>query len=303
MAHTGALYSVRVRRKGPGHGDDYQPLGDINGAGARLIQALDGYLPELNASTEDQMKDVTVVSHHLEGDALLVMLHQGQRGIAADIYDQTGQHKARQLPVDTHEVACGALFRLPPNETTGWLCAHVNNGRSVKALLVDELRRMFRADFSDLMLEVQPCALGAAVRKAVAENRIGAVKLTKLDRPHDRANTGAGKWVPSESGARLTLEIKGWHGSKLVPDRIRRFLEGEQGVFGEITEFDGLDFDEAHVSVELEDGKQRTFSLHNPDGGHALSQELEGLKWDDQGNPIPESLFAALSEVIDTLPQ
>ena len=78
----------------------------------------------------------------------------------------------------------------------------------------------------------------------------------------------------------------------------------EEGVFGEITEFEGISFDEAHVQVELENGQHRTFSLHNPEGGHALSQSLDGmLQWDDQGNPIPESLFDALGDVIDALPQ
>lgn len=302
-AHTGALYTVRVRKKGPGHGDDFQLLGDINGEGAALINAFAGYLPELNASTEDTLKDVSVESQVTEGNQLKVMMKEGRRGVGADIYDEDGGYKVRQLPEDTNEVKCGVILRLDPAEKTGWLCAHVNNGRSVKGLLVEELVRRFREDFHDLMLEVKPAALGPAVRQAVAEGRIDSVKLSKLDRPRDRANTDAGKWIPSQSAAQFTLSIKGWKGSRLIPDRIRRFLEGDQSVFGEITEFEGLDFDEAHVQVELDDGTHRTFSLHNPEGGHALSQELQGLTWDDQGDPEPNALFAALEHVIDTLPQ
>jgi hypothetical protein len=37
MGDTGGLYCVRVRPRGPGHVDDNQVLGDINGEGAPLL--------------------------------------------------------------------------------------------------------------------------------------------------------------------------------------------------------------------------------------------------------------------------
>ena len=114
MAHSGALYSVRVRKKGRGHGEDYQPLGDINGAGAKLIVTLQGYLPELAVSSEDTFKDIRVDGHAQlveNGTELRITLRQGQRGVAADIYNSEGQLKAHQYPLDTNEVFCGA--RLP----------------------------------------------------------------------------------------------------------------------------------------------------------------------------------------------
>lgn len=267
-----------------------------------MVHALNGYLPELSASTEDSLKDVSVASHKVDGHDLKAMMHEGRRGVGADIFDGNGDFKVRQLPVDTSEVKCGVVFRLPPSETTGFLAVHVSNGRSVKSLLADALVRRFREDFPELMLEIKPAALGAAVRQAVNEGRIDRIRLTRLDRPRDRANTGEGKWIPRQNAAQISLEVKGWRGSRLLPDRIKRFLDGEQGVFGEIIEFDGLEFDEAHVEVELGNGQHRTFSLSNPEGGHAPSQVLD-IDFDDQGDPVPDTVFAALSDVIDSLPK
>jgi hypothetical protein len=79
-----------------------------------------------------------------------------------------------------------------------------------------------------------------------------------------------------------------------------RFLGGESDVFGEIVEFQGLQFDEASVVVQLPHG-QRTFNIESPEAGHAVTQELDGFDEDDQGEPLEDSIFAGLRDALTTV--
>jgi hypothetical protein len=121
--HAGALYTVRARIK---RSEDCRPFGDLNGDGAYLGQALLGYLDGLAASNEDNTRTVTCDSVHLRGDELEALVRHGQSGVAGDIVDKDGNHKARQTITDSQLVRCGALFRLPRDATLGWLCVRLS---------------------------------------------------------------------------------------------------------------------------------------------------------------------------------
>ncbi len=156
MAHTSALYTVRVKERYK----DYQPLGDIDGSGTKLQDVLAGYLNGFEEAAADGDRVVRALSQNTQGDDLEAVLLHGQSGVVADIVDSQGTNRIRQVATDTQLLRCSALFRLPPTQDMGWLALQVNNGRGIKGLLEVGLHVKFRDDFEDLMLQIRPFVVG-----------------------------------------------------------------------------------------------------------------------------------------------
>jgi hypothetical protein len=85
-------------------------------------------------------------------------------------------------------------------------------------------------------------------------------------------------------------------------NRVAKFLKtGDREVFGEIVQFEGMEFDKAKVQVEMPNGDLRTFNIEEPESGHAFSVDIDqDLKLKD-GEPTEASLFKALGKSIDLL--
>jgi hypothetical protein len=230
------------------------------------------------------------------------MLQHGQSGIAADIVSDIGELRVRQQLSDSTRVRCAVLVYIPAAETIGWMAVHNNNNRYVKGLLMQALIARFRHDFPGLILEVSPYVLGSVLREAVDRDRVEKVTLVKLERPSDRANADIDKWVRSDLSARVELAIEA-RGRKehVIPSLLRRFLGGDQDVYGEIVVFEGLTFDEAKVQVRLENGVQRTFNIERPEAGHAFTEDLRDLELQKDGEPTEASLFTALRAALSTV--
>ena len=65
-----------------------------------------------------------------------------------------------------------------------------------------------------------------------------------------------------------------------------------------MVEFDGLTFETVKVEATLPNGKKHTYNVEKPEAGHPLTREIIGLRFRD-GVPTDQSLFAALTEVLD----
>lgn len=83
-------------------------------------------------------------------------------------------------------------------------------------------------------------------------------------------------------------------------DLLARFFGGDKEAFGEIVEFNGLEFDQAKVEVALANGTTRTFNIETPDAGHAFTVDMDQLDFED-GEPTDESVFAELRRAIDEM--
>jgi hypothetical protein len=297
MAHRAAIYSVCVH---PLHKPkELRPLGDFDEQGTSLAPRLNEYFNS-NFEVEDSPKTAQCVSSSLAGDEVELIVTHGQSGVAADIVDTAGTVRLHQEPEDTQEIRCGSLLRIPGRETTGWWAVHVNNGRSAKSLLYAELAERFRSDFDELKLLVSPCVPGAALEQAVNEGQIERVNLIRLDRPTDRRERITDKWVRSNQSARVEVGIRAGRGEHVVRDLLARFLGGDKEAFGEIVEFNGLEFDQAKVEVALTNGTTRTFNIETPDAGHAFTVEMDQLDFED-GEPTDGSVFAELRRAIDEM--
>ena len=297
MAHTAALYTVRVKEKYR----DYQPLGDIDGAGASLLDVIADYLDDFESTSADGEKRVLTLDVDVDGDELTAMMQHGASGVAADIVNDAGAHQYHQVASDSQFLRCGCLFKLPPTQEQGWLAAHVNNGRGIKGLLEVGLYSRFRDEFPDLMLQIRPYVEAAALRAAIDAGELGKVKLIRYERPGDRADAATDRWVRAGQEGKIELDISmRGRGARLRADLVRRFLHGDDNARDEIVEFAGIRFDQAKVEVEIE-GRIRTFNIDSPDSGHPMTVDLEDLAFDDDGDPTEDSLLEGLRDVLGSV--
>jgi hypothetical protein len=299
MSHRAALYTVEVRPK-----RDKEPrlLGDFDGAGTSLLEVLRGYLGVAFASANPaKTKEVRIANCRVDEneERLAVAATHGRSGLKAQIVDQAGQLQFEQATTDSQLLQCACLFWLPPTQRRGWLAIHVNNGRGIKTLLENGIQEKFRADHPGFVLQMHPYVERSVLDKAIEEDRIGKVKLVKLERPSDQAMAITNKWIPGGVVGKFELSISAkTRGEHVLPDLIRRFLSSNHVAREEIIEFEGVEFDEASVEVETDEGGQRTFNIERPEAGHAFTEDLEGLEL-VEGEPTHESVIQALGTALD----
>jgi hypothetical protein len=153
MGHRATIYSVHVHEAYKP--DEVRPFGNIDGNGTYLGQFFEEvFSTHFAVASADGNRDVTSERCSLNEPDLKVVLRPGERGVRADFADENGQVGIfEQEPEHTQLLKCGCLFRLPRNQTSGWVVFHVNHGRSVKSLVSGEIIRRFRETFTDLVLE------------------------------------------------------------------------------------------------------------------------------------------------------
>lgn len=300
MAHRAALYTVRVKEKWK----DYKRLGDVDDAGTWLGAILEHELTDnFREESLDGEKVLQGLSATVDAeDDLRVVVQHGQSGVAADIVDEDGELQHRRTWTESELLRCCCVFRLGVADEVGWLASHVNNGHGVKGLLELGLLKRFAQRYPDLKLEINPFIQGATLQEAVLQGRVDKVRLTKLERPRDRANQATNKWVQSGDLGKLELEITSrGEGGHLIPTLLQRFIRGDRTVMAEIIEFQGITFDEASVEVTLPNGTKRLFNIEKPDSGHAMTMDLTDLDFDAEGEPSEESVVAGLKSALEDI--
>ena len=290
MSERAALYTVAVR---PNRGKD-RPLGDIDGDGTSLSDALAKLLDGFAETSPDGARVALASVAARDGDDLLAVVQHGARGVAADIVDASGGVRLRQTPDDVQLVRCGCLFRLPAAATSGSLAVQISNGRGVKGLFEQGLTSRFRSGYAGLALAIEPQADSGALADAVAADRVEKLRLVRLEPAGERAIADTGKWVVLGQAARVQLEVApAATDGRIERSLLERYLGGDTSAFAEIVDFAGLAFDQAQVGALLPDGTRRLFDLAHPSAGR-VTKELSGIVLDDAGEPTDASLLAAL---------
>ena len=308
MSQRAVLYTVAVKRK---FRREWMPLGDLDGAGERLIDLLRGYTSDLTLESDDTTKTVTSVpvtwpaGEQDEDEELYVSLRHGERDVAAEIYDSDGVERYRQKLTDEARLRCGALFVLPADQERGWLALHTNSGRGVKGLPGPELMKRFAQTHDDHMLEFTPWVDRQALEQAVDDGAISDVRLTKLVEPGDVADAATNRWVPD--GEIGKIEVKFYprgRGKFLRAGPLRALIHGSDqekaAASHEIVQFEGIEFDEARVAVVLDNGAERTFYIQRDEtAGHPWALDIDGqVEKDTDGNPTDASLRTALRNAL-----
>lgn len=311
--HRATVYEVRVRRRGDPGDDSYQRLGDFTGTGKSLVSAVEEIAKDLAVATQEGTTRITCTGCETEDDEVFLWFRHGQSGQAADILDADDVVRFHQGPEHTHSVNRACLFVLPRDQTRGWLAAHVVAGRSVKGLLDHGLEEGFREHFRDFVIEISPWMTKLALQTAAEQDRIDSVELIKLVQPTDIADAAVDMWTKSGRPAKVVVdilglnEVEGRRGPRQLRDRIspepvRRYFaardqEQRERQLEEILVFRGLRFDEAQFEVRMPNATTRTFRLSRPSGGHPVSEDLAGLRFEN-GEPLPASLRQALKRAL-----
>jgi hypothetical protein len=197
-------------------------------------------------------------------------------------------------------VNCGVVFDLPDTQELGWMAVHSWGGRGVKGIMHDEITRRFRNHFDDLRLVIRPFVAVRVLRAAIDAGKITSIRLIKYEQPRDRAFGSTNTWVRDGEIGKIELNIapKGF-GGRLKPGLIQRFFGANAlGARDAIVEFEGLEFDEALVEVEMAPGVHRTFNIDDMSKGFPYSVELVDLEFGSDDDPTDESLRRALEAAI-----
>lgn len=308
MNQRAVLYTVAVKRK---RFKEWRLLGDIDGAGERLIDLFRHYVTDLSVESGDTTKTLTSAAVAWPAGAedgeeeLYVSLRHGERDVAAEIYDDTGVEQYRQKLTDEARLRCGALFVLPADQERGWLALHTNAGRGVKGLLGPELTRRFAQTHDDHTLELTPWVDRQALEQAVDRGAISDVRLTKLVQPGDAADAATNRWVPAGDIGKIEVKFhpRG-RGKFLRAVPLRTLLHGDAqqkaAAAHEIVQFEGIEFDEARIEVVLENGAERTFYIQRDStAGHPWALDIgDQIQTDGDGNPTDASLRNALRNAL-----
>jgi len=277
MSDRAALYTVSLRSR-----RNVLPLGDLAGVLAGMLRGFS------ETSGSRVVRTLEVARHR---DDVFCVVQHGARGIAADIVDEAGAVRLRQMPADVQLVRTGCLFRLPPDATAGRLAVHVANGRGVKELFGQGLAARLRSLRPGIVLAIERLGQPEALKAAVAAGRVERLVLA------GRSVPDAGKWVARGETARVELGVS-VRGAGLRPALLERHLAGDGSALPEILRFAGLTFEHARVGVRLDDGSRRLFDLARPEAGPPASRVLDGIALDDAGEPTSASLLAALRAVV-----
>jgi len=298
MSHRATIYSVRVHEAYKP--DETPPLGNIDGEGTYLAEFLEHvFTDDFGAVSYDGNRDVSCERCVIVEPDLQVVLRPGERGVRADFADENGQVGIfEQEPQHTQLLKCGGLFRLPRNQSSGWVVFHVNHGRSVKSLVTGEIVRRFREMFSGLVLEINPVVDAAAFEAAIEQDQLLSVNLYRHSPPTDIRD--GRKWGRTDTGLKLQLTIQPDRGKRLLTNLVRRALRGDTQAYGEIVEFAGFPYEEAKFEVELPNGTKRSYNIHDLDAGHAMSEDIE-IEPGEDGYPTDESLFGEMERVLAEL--
>jgi hypothetical protein len=300
MGHYATIYSIRVHKRNRpkerfalGELEEQRPyLGDF------FSEVFDP--ASFNVVSKSGQRMVGCDSPEFageNGDELRVMFKPGEKGVDASILDPKGNPGYKQTPDHTQVLRSASLFRLPREEEIGWWVCHVNNGRSFKTLVHNELRERFMQTFSEeLMLKIEPCVNAAALEAAVEQDRLLSASLSRYQRSPDTAD--AGEWVDHDTGLKLRLQIQPQRGGRLNPKRVIEAMKSKS--LGNIVQFGDIKFDTAQFEVELDGGQHRTFKIDDPNSGHAFSALIEPAL-DDKRVPMDQSLFEEMGKVLDDL--
>lgn len=291
MSHRAGIYTVKVHPRY--HPKEYKPLGDIDGSGTSLLTVVNAALTSMNSEFNDRCLRF---DHHLGGlepDEAAASLRVGEKGVTSTI-DRPGDSPIARLPPFTENIDTVVYFKLPPTHERGFLVVHVPFGRGSKLLLDRHLAAFMQETFGSHTLVIEPVVPPDALRQAVDDNKVRKVRL--LSHSAD-AFEDATKWVPKQDFQYVELVIHPKKLRRIIPDKVRAFLDDPAGTREQLFEFAGMTFEEVKVEVELPDGKRRSFNIERPEAGHAVTADLE-VQDADSGYPTAEELLAAMKSAL-----
>ena len=297
MSHRAAIYNVRIRpQRAP---DEWCLLGDYDSdgtwAGATITAALDGFEADSNdgnllASYDEDLKTTL-------RDSVGMTILSGRSGVTS-VLQKPGENDFYRTPQHSEAMRSGILFQLPPPSKRGILVVHAPHGRGCKSIVQQRLRDQFSQ--LGYIIDLSPVVPANALYEALQHEALKKITLIKYDPDQSDKFHDASQWGSDEVG-RLELSIASGRRNFLRSDPIRRFIESPTDENRrQIIEFNGMEFDEAAVTIKLPNDTQRTFYLDSPDRGHAMSTMIQIEEEDDYGATARE-LSRELTTVIRDL--
>ena len=290
MAQLAVVYRFGIRAAGDTTAP-WAPLGDIDGAGTRLVDVLPAGFQAVN---HEQEVDGHAGPQPVVTFAAPVAVFGANRVAAIFNHHEYGSRgllnrvaQGDQYPfteADNQQVRIAVLASAPPMATTGFVVFQVSNGRSIKTGIDHELRIWLRHQYG-LFLDMSPVAPTDAVTAAIEQHGTGPMIFRKLDNPAGLFQNPGEWWQDGEDLGTAEYTIKPARGARLLGGKIVRFLRTREGTlpdgsdpvgFPELATFDHQTYDELAVEI-LVHGRKKTLYIREegPHMKHAFSWEPE----------------------------
>jgi hypothetical protein len=271
LSHRAAIYRVKVRPYQKR--ESWRLLGDYDESGTWLGDTISTALNRLEESNKENTLTARFEASlpSLGSEQVGATFLSGRSGITSVISRQ-GKHLIDRQPSDSEEMRTAVLFALPRRKDAGRLIVHVPEGRSIKTLVQNAVKRELSA--AQYVIEMNPIVPADALLAAIERDAIESVTYVKLQPALDDKFKAAADWGEEEVD-RLELSLRSKRNMRLRGHRLRRFLEmSSQETRKTIFEFQDLAFDEVRVEVEMPDGTRRSFYVGAQSGGHPLTQGI-----------------------------
>jgi len=298
MAQLAYLYDVRVRlARKP---DSFQLMGDCLGRGGIWFgDAVNAELREIDESgllDEDATtaavfeRALPTVNSVQDMVGCSVLLHEvGVRSIMR--LRAAGQSPVPRTEDDSEICRLGIAVHLPQDRRAGTLVVHRSNAKSAARAAKGAIRKAARS--IGAVAEITPRVLDADLLRAVQDDRIIAVDMRPASNQAGwSARTGTGR-----SEVEFSFKVHARRGLLRVPDVVKStILRNDPHVN---VSLNGTAYDEIRVTVELENGRKRTFTVGAADRGIAFAYDLDlGSAQRDDYGPAPAPLARALAAML-----
>lgn len=280
MTHRAAFYRVQIRQKNRPNG--WRLLGDYDEQGTSAANTIRDTLTDLNRHDKERKTHVRFDETFTKpgDDHVGVSILSGRSNVTS-VISKEGESDFFRTPEHSETMRIGILYYLPHKHKNGWLAIHSPHGRGCKTIIDQAVSERFRA--SHYVIKTSPIIPCNALKEAVDRNRVKAVTLIKRDPTKTDMFHSAAQWGDDEVD-QVTLKIQSKRKLPLRPTTLSKFLHDRSDKNRkQIIEFQGLEFDDAGITVNMPDGSQRTFYLETPERGHAMTLVLQISDKDEYG--------------------
>jgi len=248
----------------------------------------------LNLKIDNEQEVLEAQITDLNNEYLEMIFSYGTKGVVGKIYDEDSEVKIRLEKGDSTRVICGAVAKITRGESVGLLAIHKNSDRYPKNLLKETLSAEFKRAFQNHTLELNSF-VDQRVMTELLKRPMKKLVFKKYVAEGDQGQKNiGGTWVARGESYSIRTEITKNRLSN-AKDRVLNYLNAE----GDDTfyEFQGIQYDEIDVVLDIGDGRQKTCSISEPYAELKVKVSLENVT-DNDGEPENKLLIDALKNSI-----
>jgi hypothetical protein len=295
-----ALYSVRVR---PAYTREYETISSFSDDADlfnHLQNALAGF--HANASNNTAERQVFQVDRlHPSARRLEGIISSGEYGAESTIRDvNTWTVSYRKRTHDAEMLPFYFLLDLPEGRDKGLLLLQRTGILGIRHVLGPAIERVFRAEFDDYMLVINPIVPGDVLEKYIGRGSVMTeIRFIRNSLSADITNA-IGRGTQHDGSMELVVKLKETNGFPFQP-QVRRFLQGRRRL-QDLIELEETRFAYDNVKIRVRiNGEEKIIDLGNPQRLRSAFDVTQDVRIAPSGHPTFDSLSDAAHALMDDI--